>query len=131
MKIFQPSFLYADFVNLDSDDCKRTFSEFFDNLALNADIVEVGTNRQYLNKNLEDARKVLITASNMGSVCKRKKRQPDNLLKVVRGYNPPPSSVKSIQLGKIYERQALKNYAKKKKNTQSFVMGILNWMKRD
>lgn len=116
LRIFQPSFLYADFVNLESNECKRTFSEFFDNLALNADIVEnleVGTKGQYLNKNWEDARKVLITASNMGSVCKRKKRQPDNLLKVLRGYNPPPSSVKSLQHGRKYERQALMEYAKK------------------
>ncbi|XP_021342391.1 uncharacterized protein LOC110442873 [Mizuhopecten yessoensis] len=116
LKIFEPTFSYADFVDLDSDECKTAFLEFFNKLNLNTDIIdnlEVGTRGQSLNKNWADARTVLITASNMGNVSKRKKTQPDNLVKTLRGYNPPPSTVKSLQHGRKYERQALKDYRKK------------------
>lgn len=116
LKIFTPNFLYADFVDLASDECKTTFLEFMSKLNVNMDIVdnlEVGTRGQSLNKNWVDARTVLITASNMGNVCKRKKTEPDSLVKSLRGYNPPPSTVKSLQHGRKYERQAVKDYRKK------------------
>ena len=76
LNIFEPIFMYADFVNLSSDECKEVFSAFMNNLDVNEDIVEnleVGTRGQSINKNWVEARTVLITASNMGNVCKRKK----------------------------------------------------------
>jgi hypothetical protein len=115
---FSPDFMYSNSVDLSSDDCIQEFSKFVDKLHSNitqdiCDNLETGTRGQDINTNWIEARKVLITASNMGSVCKRTKQEPDKLVSTLRGYRQQPTGIRSIQHGKKYEKQALKDYVRK------------------
>lgn len=42
----------------------------------------------------------------------KEKEQPDSLVKSLRGYNRPLNTVKSLQHGRTYERQAVKDWEK-------------------
>lgn len=114
VSVFTPSFLYAKHVDLGSDDCRKKFLSWFNQLRLSEDTVtnlELGTRGQVINKNWAEAR-TFITASNMGQVCKRKKSEPDNLVSHLRNYKPVGSFIHSIQHGRRHEHRALKDYAK-------------------
>ena len=79
---FEPDFMYANNVDLLANDCNQQFSLFVEKMQNNitqdmCNNLEIGTRGQDLNKNWIEARKVLITASNIGLVCKRTKSEPD------------------------------------------------------
>ena len=119
LEIFTPIFQYSDTVDLATMECKVFFETFLQGVILSDDMcnnLEKATKGQAINNNWLEARKVLITASNMGAVCKRKKDEPDNLVITLRGYRPQLTGIKSVNHGRKYENQALKSY-KKKHNT--------------
>ena len=79
---FEPDFKYDDNIDLSANDCKQQFLQYVERLQNNitqdmCNNLEIGTRGQDLNKNWIEARKVLITASNMGLVCNRTKSEPD------------------------------------------------------
>ncbi|KAK3103673.1 hypothetical protein FSP39_020910 [Pinctada imbricata] len=113
--LFNPKFCYADHVNLAAKDCKLQFHRFMDSLVVGEELsknVELGTKGQALNQNWIDARKCILTASNFGAICKRRKPEAEALISNLRGYREIPNNVKSISHGRKYEQQALKEYAK-------------------
>ena len=117
---FEPDFKYADNIDLSANDCKQQFLQYVERLQNNitqdmCNNLEIGTRGQDLNKNWIEARKVLITASNIGLVCKRTKSEPDKLVCLLCGYRQQSvgTCIRSIQHGKKYEKQALKDYARK------------------
>ena len=76
--------MYCNSVNLRSETCVKDFTDFVKNLRVTDDIMQMleqGTRGQSVNANWVNARNNLITASIMGEVYKRKKLEPDNLLK--------------------------------------------------
>ena len=114
LHLFEPNFCYSDHIDLNSYECQKYFLEFFNNLHVSEDVVQIleeGTRGQSLNQNWIDARVNLITASNFGNVCKRIKPEPDNLVAYLRRYKKIPNT-KSIQYGRKNERKALKAYSK-------------------
>ncbi|KAK3092994.1 hypothetical protein FSP39_009776 [Pinctada imbricata] len=113
--LFNPKFCYADHVNLAAKDCKLQFHRFMDSLVVGEELsknVELGTKGQALNQNWIEARKCILTASNFGAICKRRKPEAEALISNLRGYREIPNNVKSISHGRKYEQQALKEYAK-------------------
>lgn len=74
LKLFIPDFMYADHMDLNSQKCKDTLSNFLSNLKLTNEVsqnLEKGTRGQQINNNWREARSCLITASVMGEVVKR------------------------------------------------------------
>ena len=112
MSIYDVNLCFADCIDICSEECVSEFSSFMDNMykAVTLEIaehVEVATRGQASNQNWKNARNVLITSSNFGSVCKRQeKTPPDNLLKTLRGYVTPPAELKSLHHGRKYESKA-------------------------
>lgn len=108
--------MYADHINLNSQKCKDTLSNFLSNLKLTNEVsqnLEKGTRGQHINNNWREARSCLITASVMCEVVKRKSTKPNNLVKKIRGYITIPETVRSIQYGRKYESVAVEHYAQK------------------
>ena len=115
INIFKTEFCYADHVDLKSEQCRIQFKTFIDNITINEEIcknLELGTRGQALNQNWIDARKCILTASNFGAICKRRKPEPEVLVSTLRSYKEIPNNVKSITHGRKNERQALKDYTK-------------------
>lgn len=76
--------MYADHINLNSQKCKDTLSNFLSNLKLTNEVsqnLEKGTRGQHINNNWREARSCLITALVMCEVVKRKSTKPNNLVK--------------------------------------------------
>jgi dTDP-D-glucose 4,6-dehydratase len=67
--------MYCDSVNLRSETCVKDFTDYINQM------LEQGKRGQSVNASWVNARNNLITASVMGEVYKRKKLEPDNLLK--------------------------------------------------
>lgn len=75
--------MYADHMDLNSQKCKDTVSNFLSNLMLTNEVcqnLEKGTRGQQINNNWREARSCLITALVMGEVGKRLSTKPDNLV---------------------------------------------------
>jgi hypothetical protein len=84
LELHRPNYMYCDSVNLRSETCVKDFTDFANNLRVTDDIsqmLEQGMRGQSVNTSWENARHNLITTSIMGEVYKRKKLDPDNLLK--------------------------------------------------
>ena len=84
LELHRPSYMYCDSVNLRSETCVKDFTDFANNLRVTdgiSQMLEHGKSGQSVNANWVNARNNLITASVMGEVYKRKKLEPDNLLK--------------------------------------------------
>ena len=71
----RPNYMYCDSVNLRSENCVKDFTDYINQM------LEQGKRGQSVNASWVNARNNLITASVMGEVYKRKKLEPDNLLK--------------------------------------------------
>jgi len=115
LKLFQNNFSYIDAIDISSQKCVDTFTSFVDNLLVSAKVsenLEKATRGQHFNLNWKKARNVIITASNMGAVVKRKKIEPDNLVKKLCGYTTIPDTVKSLQYGRKHEPVAIADYAR-------------------
>lgn len=74
--------------------------------------MEIGTRGQPINKNWMEARKWLLTVSEMDDVCKRKTTSSDALVRRLMGYSTPPSHVKSLSYGRGNEKKGIKAYIK-------------------
>ena len=97
--------MYADNVDLSSNECKQNFSKFVENLHNNVtqDIcyyLEIGTRGQDIKTNWIEARNMVITASNMRLVCKRTKPEHDKLVCSFRGYRQQPLGIKVFNMAK-------------------------------
>ena len=74
-----PSEEIPDDVDLNTVEYQQKFREFMENLTLSSNTcenLEIGTRGQSINNNWIEARNCLITASEMGDVCKRKNKCP-------------------------------------------------------
>lgn len=113
---YTPNFRIVDWLKLDDAEFEKSVEEIISGLQISEEEcagVEVMTRGQSLNKNWGKVRCVLLTASNFGLICKRKSSTPpDNLIKTLRGYNPIPGHVRSLQHGQKMEIYARREYAK-------------------
>ena len=110
--VYDPLFSYADSVSL-ADKCDE-LADYVDRLELSYELcsmLEKATKGQHANTLWREARSVLITASNFGSVVKRKDdTPPDNLVKKLRGY-VVQKDTKAMSFGRRMEAKAFKKYA--------------------
>jgi hypothetical protein len=122
-----------DDAQLTTIEYQQKFQEFMDNLSLSPETcedLEIGTRGQSINNNWLEARKYLITASEMGDVCKRKKTCPDALVRRLLGYTNPPSHIKSLSYGRSNEKKGVKAYIKQhsskcgKENVKFYSRGL-------
>lgn len=110
---FEVDFCFADHVNLLDDAVQQTFSNFVDSLDIPLQVLhnlEMSTRGQGVNANWKNARRFLITASNMGEVVRRKKEVLDSLVKRMM-YPQKLTGVKSIAHGNRNEARARREYA--------------------
>ncbi|XP_022312596.2 uncharacterized protein LOC111117719 [Crassostrea virginica] len=110
-----PSEEIPDDVDLNTVEYQQKFREFMENLTLSSNTcenLEIGTRGQSINNNWIEARNCLITASEMGDVCKRKTKCPDALVRRLMGYTQPPKQVKSLTYGRSNEKKGIKAYVK-------------------
>ena len=75
LELHRPNYMYCNSVNLRSETCVKDFTDYINQM------LEQGKRGQSVNASWVNARNNLITASVMGEVYKRKKLEPDNLLK--------------------------------------------------
>ncbi|XP_071122530.1 uncharacterized protein [Mytilus edulis] len=115
LELFQTNFSYMDNIIIKSAECLNVFEAFVNSLTVTSKIsenLEKATRGQHFNVNWKKARSVLITASVMGEVVKRKKLEPDNLVKKLCGYITIPDAVKSLQYGRKNEAVAIGDYTR-------------------
>ena len=112
---YEPDFMYTDWVDVNNIVCQSEFRRFVSNIELtDTDIkaVSESTKGQSCNPKWKEMRSVILTASNFGSICKRKpETRPDNLIKKIRSYGPPVDS-REMRYGRKKEAQARKDYAR-------------------
>ena len=110
VEIYTTHFSYRDSVDLRSPVCRAEFWQFLAGIQMTDEItqqLERATRGQAGNKNWHKARSLILTSSNFGSICKmRETTQPDNLLKMLRGYRTLPDTIKSIRHGRLMEPKA-------------------------
>ena len=112
---YRPEFSYNDTQDLKSNVCQSQFISFTSQLELSdTDVKRVNraTKGQRVNNNWQEVRKLTVTASNFGNICKRRdSTPPDNLIKSMRGYNPTPVTP-AIRHGQNKESKARRDYAR-------------------
>ena len=88
-----PSEEIPDDVDLNTVEYQQNFRDFMENLTLSSKTCEnlkIGTRSQSINNNWIEARNCLITASEMGDVCKRKTKCPRCTCPPTNGIYPTP-----------------------------------------
>ena len=112
---FKPDINYADWVDMASAVSVDRFETFVEKLVITkdqADVINEATRGQALNAQWVQARTLLITSSNFGTVIKRKENTaPDNLVRRLRGYTSMPNT-KPIKHGRNNEENARIAYAR-------------------
>ena len=93
----EPEFMFADYTDISSNCCKDTFASFKENVKLSAEEItkiEIATRNQASSQVWHQLRAGRLTSSHFGDVFRRKAcTKPDNLLKVVMGYQEVPDNV--------------------------------------
>ncbi len=113
--LFEPEFCLHDKVDVHM--YQQEFEHFVDELKVHGtqelvDVVAASTKGQGCNPNWKAAREVILTASNFGSVVKRKESTlPDKLVSTLCGYTSVPST-KPIVYGHRKEGVARRQYVK-------------------
>ncbi|XP_069134924.1 uncharacterized protein [Argopecten irradians] len=115
LDMYLPPFMYRDSIDIHSEECMVVFRSFLDNISLDSSMsekVEIATRGQHCNQNWVEARRNLVTASNIADVVKRRTDNPDKLLYRLFGYdsNSKTNRVKSLVHGREFEGQALTEY---------------------
>ncbi|XP_041376830.1 uncharacterized protein LOC121389299 [Gigantopelta aegis] len=109
-------FLYKNSINLASEQCQATFSQYFHNLKISGSdcaSIEQQTRQQAKSSKWQQARVGRITTSNFGLVCKTKQTtSPENLIGTLFGYNGDVNTA-SVRWGQSHEAAALRVYTKK------------------
>ena len=112
---YQPEFWFSDSVELQSNVCQSQFITFANQLEISDDDVlrvNKATKGQRVNTNWNEVRKLTLTASNFGNICKRRESTPpDNLVKSMRGYTVTPVTP-AIKHGQNKESKARRDYAR-------------------
>ena len=112
---YRPEWNYSDSQELESNVCQSNFIDFANRLRLtdtDVDRVNTATKGQRVNSNWQEVRKLTLTASNFGNICKRRdSTPPDNLIKSIRGYTQPPMTP-AIRYGQNKETKARRDYAR-------------------
>lgn len=108
-----PDFMFADFVDLKEGKCTTVFKQFASDQIISEEevlLVEQNTRQQSQSEAWAELRKVKVTSSNFGQVCKRKATtQPDGLLKTVLSYRPSINN-EHTKWGKTHEAAARRKY---------------------
>ena len=95
--------------------CQSQFITFTNQLEISDDDVlrvNKATKGQRVNTNWNEVRKLTLTASNFGNICKRRESTPpDNLVKSMRGYTLTPVTP-AIKHGQNKESKARRDYAR-------------------
>ena len=113
LKAFERDLSYCDLTDLCDRDVQEKFDRFVVNMKMTVEAakeVEICTRGQGVNPTWREARAHLITASVMGEVCKRRKPEPDGLVKRIM-YPNIPQGVKSLAYGHKMEPKARRQYA--------------------
>ena len=114
IKKYEPPFRYADSVDLNSNVCQAEFRNFTESLEVDRnDIsrIDLATKGQSSNPVWKEVRTNLLTASNFGSICKKRtETNPENLIKKICGYGSAVET-KALRYGRKKEAQARRDYA--------------------
>lgn len=108
---FTPHFSFHDSVDLPAQ-C-AVFEDFVTRLTVTHELIELidmSTRGQSCNPDWNHIRTLILTASNFGSVIKRRESTlPDNLIARLRGYKLVPQT-KAIAYGRNHESEARRHY---------------------